>query len=183
MIELGSLYLDGRENVPVERLKGEALIRKAAERGNASAQIELGNRLLTGRVLNTDPTQAFSWYLKAAEKGDAKGQFSLAELYFDGVGTPQDYKKAASWYRKSAEQANEGAINRLANCYASGSGVQQDYKLAYAWASFGAAIDTYGYGGFASKRDEFAKKLSPAKLAEAQELAGDYFEKYKPAKL
>ncbi|MNG18964.1 hypothetical protein D3C76_1510850 [compost metagenome] len=66
----------------------------------------------------------------------------------------------------------------LANCYAYGKGVPQDYKEAYAWASLGAALNKF-YGDFAGRRDQFAEKLSPTELAEAQERAGSYFEKYK----
>jgi TPR repeat protein len=140
----------------------------------------MGNRLLYGLDIPKSPTEAFSWYLKAANQGIAEAQHKLGELYYEGKGVPQNYKQAASWYFKSAEQKDLSAIRALANCYAMGEGVPQDYKQAYAWASLGAAIDTYGFGSFTERRDEYATKLPPAKLAEAQELAGKYYEKYHP---
>ena len=53
----------------------------------------------------------------------------------------------------------------------------QDNKLAYVWSSVSAAN---GDVEAATKRDLFAKRLSPAVLAEAQALAGQYVELYQP---
>lgn len=53
----------------------------------------------------------------------------------------------------------------------------QDYKLAYVWSSVSAAN---GDVEAATNRDLFAKRLSPAVLAEAQALAGQYVELYQP---
>lgn len=53
----------------------------------------------------------------------------------------------------------------------------QDNKLAYVWSSVSAAN---GDVKAATNRDLFAKRLSPAVLAEAQALAGQYVELYQP---
>ena len=53
----------------------------------------------------------------------------------------------------------------------------QDNKLAYVWSSVSAAN---GDVEAATYRDLFAKRLSPAVLAEAQALAGQYVELYQP---
>ena len=53
----------------------------------------------------------------------------------------------------------------------------QDNKLAYVWSSVSAAN---GDVEAATNRDLFAKRLSPAVLAEAQALAGQYVELYQP---
>ena len=124
-----------------------------------------------------DDKQAVAWTRKAAEQGDALAQRLLGVMYEDGKGVAQDYKQAAAWYRKAAEQGDAKAQGRLGTMYFHGIGVAQDYKLAYVWSSVSAAN-----GGVeaATNRDHFAKRLSPAVLAEAQALAGQYVELYQP---
>lgn len=50
--------------------------------------------------------------------------------------------------------------------------------MAYVWLSVSAANGDVLNGLAAEQRDGVAKKLTPAVLAEAQTLAGQYFEKY-----
>ena len=114
---------------------------------------------------------------KAAEQGDAKAQNMLGLRYQVGIGVAQDYKQAVAWYRKAAEQGEANAQFNLGAMYEQGKGVVQDNKLAYVWSSVSA---TNGDVEAATKRDLFAKRLSPAVLAEAQALAGQYVELYQP---
>ena len=114
---------------------------------------------------------------KAAEQGHAEAQIVLGAMYFQGRGVAQDYKQAVVWTRKAAEQGNAKAQRILGMAYDSGVGVVQDNKLAYVWSSVSAAN---GDVEAATNRDLFAKRLSPAVLAEAQALAGQYVELYQP---
>jgi tetratricopeptide (TPR) repeat protein len=90
-----------------------AWYRKAAEQGNATAQLNIGYMYEKGQGVTQDYTQAIAWYRKAAEQGNAGGQFNLGIMYEKGQGVPQDYAKAVEWYRKSAEQGNADAQNNL----------------------------------------------------------------------
>ena len=85
--------------------------RKLAERGNVSAQYNLGLIYEDGRVPKDDK-QAMFWYRKAAEQGDAIAQRNLGVMYEDGQGVPKDDKQAVFWYRKAAEQGNARAQDR-----------------------------------------------------------------------
>ena len=114
---------------------------------------------------------------KAAEQGDADAQFMLGISYVQGKGVAQGDKQAATWFRKAAEQGNAKAQLLLGVMYDNGVGVVQDNKLAYVWSSVSAAN---GDVEAATNRDLFAKRLSPAVLAEAQALAGQYVELYQP---
>ena len=98
-------------------------------------------------------------------------------MYDIGMGVVQDDKQAAAWYRKAAEQGDAKAQFLLGMMYDFGLGVVQDNKLAYVWSSVSAAN---GDVEAATNRDLFAKRLSPAVLAEAQALAGQYVELYQP---
>ncbi len=78
---------------------------KAAEQGDAGAQINLGLCYDRGLGVDKDPKAAAAWYRKAAEQGDAKAQVNLGVRYDQGQGVDKDPKAAAAWYRKAAEQS------------------------------------------------------------------------------
>ncbi|MNR58637.1 hypothetical protein D3C85_1796820 [compost metagenome] len=78
----------------------------------------------------------------------------------------------------AAKQGDARAQGNLGAMYATGQeGVAQDDRQAYAWSTVAAAN---GDATAATNRDIFAKRLSPAVLAEAQALAVQYFEQYQP---
>jgi uncharacterized protein len=107
--------------------------RKAAERGHADAQFNLGSMCYAGHGTPKDLKEAANWYRKAAEQGQAAAQYNLAIFYEDGLVVPQSYKDAAAWYRKAAEQSHATAQYNLGMLYADGRGVPQDVKEAVAW--------------------------------------------------
>lgn len=152
-----------------------AEVQQAAEQGDADAQISLGYRYAMGDEVAQDDRQAVVWYRKAAEQGLVEAQVNLAGRYYNGKGVPQDYRQALTWFKKAAEQGDYFAQFRLGEMYAKGRGVAQDHELAYVWYSVAAAN---GWGDAVAERDTAAKELTPAVLADAQTLAGEYFEKY-----
>lgn len=153
--------------------------RKAAEQGAAEAQYNLGSMYENGLGMAQDYRQAVVWYRKAAEQGHSSAQFLLAKLYASGQGVAQDYRQAAIWSRKAAEQGDFDAQHVLGVMHDNGLGVAQDYKMAYVWFSVAAAN---GNGASPAERDKVAEKLTPEVLANAQTLAGQYFEKYQQKK-
>ena len=68
---------------------------EAAEKGNATAQVNLGNIYEFG-MLDGDPNPelCFQWYRAAAEQGDLTGIFNYANCYHEGLGVEQNYEKA-----------------------------------------------------------------------------------------
>src|SRR3989344_4931560 len=77
---------------------------KAAEKGNANAQYNLGGMYANGRGVARDDAEAVKWYRKAAEHGYAQGQNNLGAMYANGRGVARDDAEAVKWYRKAAEQ-------------------------------------------------------------------------------
>ena len=106
---------------------------KAAKKGDANAQNNLGDCYYFGRGVQQDYAKAVFWYAKSAEQGNANAQKSLGVCYYNGQGVKQDYAKALSWYAKSAEQGNADAQCYLGHCYYFGQGVRQDYAKALSW--------------------------------------------------
>jgi len=118
-----------------------------------------------------DYSTAVKEWRPVAEDGDAPTQFNLGLLYVDGHGVPQDYAEAARWFRRAAEQGYTQAQHNLGAMYGSGQGVRRDYVEAYKWLNICAAK---GNAGCISQRDQIAKKLKPAQIAQAQRLATEF---------
>jgi TPR repeat protein len=139
--------------------------RVAADHGEAAAQLNLGIMYEYGQGVRRDYAQAVVWYRKAAEQGFDVAQNNLGAMYYSGLGVPQDYEQAATWSRKAAEQGNAGAQGRLGLMYDDGQGVLQDYVQAYMW---------YNLAGASGLRARVAAKMTPAQIAEAQQMAREW---------
>ena len=108
-----------------------ASLRKAAKRGDAGAQFELGYCIEHGDGVAQDAAQAVVWYRKAAEQGNADAQFKLGLCLDNGTGVAQDAVQAAAWYRKAAEQGHAGAQHNLGALLLVGvDGVPKDVRAA-----------------------------------------------------
>lgn len=108
--------------------------KRAAERGDAKAQYDLGTmyRYAVGGVAQ-DYAKAANWLRKSAKQGYAKAQFELGNMYGEGQGVTQNHAEAVKWYRKAAEQGNIWGQYTLAWRYELGQGVAQDYAEAMKW--------------------------------------------------
>ena len=97
--------------------RGEAAaIRKLkvlAAKGNAEAQVLLGDLYLTGKGVFKNGSLAGTWYQRAAEKGNALGQYKIAIIYLNGVYLPLDPKEAGKWLKKAAQQGHASARETL----------------------------------------------------------------------
>ncbi len=71
---------------------------KAADKGNAEAQCNLGSMYVKGHGVPQDYNKASMGDEMAAGKGNAKAQFNMGELYASGKGVPQDYVLAYMWF-------------------------------------------------------------------------------------
>jgi hypothetical protein len=106
--------------------------RIAAEQGNAEAQYELGNILLTDVLLDqiynkwndikdgpeiaSKTKEGFDWLLKSAEQGYAKAEYLLGHNYYQATTftfMAQDKEKGLVWLRKAAAHGNEDAKRDL----------------------------------------------------------------------
>jgi len=86
--------------------ENENRYRKAAEQGDAQAQMLLGEHCWSTGVEN-DQHEAVKWFCKAAEQGFAEAQRRLFGLYFFGDGVvKKDVQLAMTWCRKAAEQGH-----------------------------------------------------------------------------
>jgi TPR repeat protein len=77
-----------------------------AERGDVSAQVNIGWMYYYGEGVSQDKSLALVWYRKAAEQGDVSSMFNLAYGYDHGDGVRRDLNESRRWYAKAAEQRN-----------------------------------------------------------------------------
>ena len=96
-------------------------------------------------------------------------------MYEEGLGVPENDAKAVFWFRMAAKQGHIMSQNTLGFMYSNGEGVPQDLVQAYAWWSVAA-----------TQGDEYAKEhkgimekvMTRERIAEAQKLSSEYWEKY-----
>jgi TPR repeat protein len=145
--------------------------RPLAEQGDARAQYNLGVLYRKGRGVPQDDVQARRWYEKAAAQGQAKAQYNLGTLYLNGGGVPKDYQQALRWFRMAADQGEALAQTKIGIMYDEGQGVPHDFVQAHKWYNLAA---TNGDKPAAELRDALAKQMTPAQIAEAQQLAREW---------
>ena len=88
-------------------------LRKAADSGNALAQVLLGSHYELGNVVLKDNDEAFRLYSLAAEQGDAWGQYEVGHCYERGCGVGENMEEAIRYYTLSAAQGGVDARNAL----------------------------------------------------------------------
>ena len=118
-----------------------------------------------------DFAKALREWRPLAEQGDARAQYYLGLLYEKGDGVPQDYGKAREWYEKSAAQGEANAQFYLGLLSAFGQGGPLDLAQAHMWYSLAAGN---GHVGATVYRNDLAKQMTPAQIAEAQKRAREW---------
>lgn len=70
---------------------------RAAEKGNAEAEHQLGLIYRYGRGVEIDLKEAFNWHTEAANHGDRYAPLTLGLMYAKGEGVEKDYREAIKW--------------------------------------------------------------------------------------
>lgn len=75
---------------------------KAAQRGDAKAQMNLGYAFHFGQGVTSDAAEAVKWFRQAADQGNAAGQRALGYFYHDGMGMGKDEIEAFAYWTLAA---------------------------------------------------------------------------------
>jgi len=164
---LGLLYAEAK-GVPQDFKMAARWYRMAAEQGEVDAQVFLAQLYADGLGVAQNFSEAAKWFGLAAATGDPFAQYGLGLMSYKGEGVPQDDKKALQLFRLAVEGGDIGASYMLATMYSNGRGGRQDNVLAYMWFDV-SILD--GPSDAKEKRDRLARKMSPADLAKARDLA------------
>jgi len=137
---------------PAATSEAEQLCRlqKQAGKGNAHAQVMLGDIYRDGRNgLKKSTKRAFQLYELAAAQGRAQGQSGLGECYDRGFGVQINFKTAAHWFRRAADQGYPSAQANFGTMFYHGKGVAQSYEEAAKWwrlsEAQGFTVDSYNH--------------------------------------
>ena len=120
----GEGWVNERYLVPLDLSENNVdALRKAAARGDALAEVNLGWLYHEGKGLPKDYNKAAELYRKAADQGNAVGQAYLASQYAEGKGVPKNYDKALELFHKAIDQGRSQRLQRfrMVPCNLSGS--------------------------------------------------------------
>jgi len=114
---------------------GYRTCRKAADQGDAEAQMELSKMYYVGRGVFKNINESLKWIRKASDQGHADAQCRLGLAYANSMGNlDEDYDEAVKWFRKAADQGEIYTKDLLVSIYnlglAGGNG-----KEAVKWMS------------------------------------------------
>ncbi|MBM2575970.1 sel1 repeat family protein [Jannaschia sp. Os4] len=134
----------------------------------ATADIEAGRDLMeAGRF-----EEAFEAFWPAARSGNADAEELIGVMYALGLGVEKDPVRAFEWYLRSAMKGHPGAQSGVGWYYEEGIGLPApDLVRAYMWYVLSAIG---GDPDAAISQEEVVKKMTPAQVAYALELVGDY---------
>lgn len=109
-----------------------------AEKGDASAQNELGILYMAGRHgLKEDKEKGFYWLEQAAAQGLSTGIFNLGlayqEAYMQDNSQPEKATKAFHLYQQAAHLGDASAQYQLAYSYMTSMGIKHDVAQATLW--------------------------------------------------
>jgi uncharacterized protein len=124
-----------------------------------------------GEGVAQNDAKAAEWFRKAADQGHAAAQSNLGLLCARGQGVAQNDAEAAKWFHRAADQGLAEAQTILGAIYVKRQGAAQNYVLAHMWFNLAAA---QGDAGALANRDQLARMMTPAQIAEAQHLAQEW---------
>jgi soluble lytic murein transglycosylase-like protein len=107
LLVLASHGVKAEETIDIPALEA------AAQRGDASAMLQLATQYERGKSVARDFTKSNEYYCKAAARGDSEALLKLGVIYSIGRGVMADEGIAALLIGKAAEQGNERAQELL----------------------------------------------------------------------
>jgi TPR repeat protein len=129
---LGTLKLSNCDGM-YDAVEGVRLLNLAAEKGQAHAQLALGDVYRFGRLGKVNYQKAVSWFRKAALQDEAKAQNDYGVAFYLGAGVARNAESAAKMFRLAAQQNLREAAYNLGTLYDRGQGVEQSYEHAIRW--------------------------------------------------
>lgn len=118
--ELGRLYFNNDEGIPISHSRAVSYFEKGAELGNEDCYGALAECYINGRGVVENYPKGFEYAQRAAKAGNPTGMINLAICYDDGLGTSKDPYAASHWYKEFLEYEPEDdfVMLRIALCLA-----------------------------------------------------------------
>lgn len=131
--------------------------KKAAQLGDAYAQMKVGRLYRDGKDCRKSYKLAESWLMKAAEQGNGSAAYSLGALYKKDWEN-QDYQKAMQYFKLALKQGVTSSYSKIGWMYQLGTGVKKSNSIAIRWFNKGVEhsdrsshyalgyVNLHGYG-------------------------------------
>ena len=103
---------------------------QAAQQGDATAQLSVGNMYFKGEHTIQDYQEALRWYRQAGEQGNANALYNIGVFHDKGLAVEKDFNQAAKWYQQAADLGFPDALYNLGVMHEYGQAVAQDYTKA-----------------------------------------------------
>ena len=107
-------------------------LRRAAEQGDAPAQLALAIHHRDGKGAEYNPVEAMRWAHLAADAGHAEAMDFVGFAYLRGAMIPRSTALAFGYFRAAAPKSAQAAFN-LGQCYYGAQGTEQDCAKALEW--------------------------------------------------
>lgn len=121
-----------------------SFLRRAAQKGVAPAQYDLGKLYERGHGVDKDIAEARNLIQKAAEAGHTSAMYDFALFLAEGEGGPKDEAAAVNWFTQAAELGVVDAQYNLGVVNAEGIGVPKDLTRALFWFEVAAKAGDTG---------------------------------------
>ena len=115
------------------------IVTRAAEAGNAVAQMRLAVMYDQGDGVKHSSKAAFAWYSRAAAQGEPESQNQMGLYYELGEGVAENWDLSARLLQASAAQGWTKGQFSFARAYQFGIGVAQDRQQSIGWYRKAAA--------------------------------------------
>jgi TPR repeat protein len=170
MAMMGMFQLSGRFGVSKDPAAAEQWFLKAANKGDADAQMMLGSMYIENMFGHTDVAAGVRWLRQAAQQGQVSAQGTLGYFLVSGdKGVPKNPVEGVQWANKAVSKNDSVGYYALGFAYQHGEGEPVD--PAQAWYHFAVAtrLDTkHQLSKVGIHMSEVATHLSAKDLAQLQ---------------
>ncbi|MGA1342875.1 MAG: peptidoglycan-binding protein [Hyphomonas sp.] len=145
-----------------------SFLRRAAQKGIAPAQYELGKLYERGQGVEKDLIEARSLVQKAAEAGHVDAMYDYALFLAEGEGGAQSEAEVVAWFERAAERGHVDAQYNLGVVHAEGIGTDRNLAKALLWFEIAAIA---GDEGAKQEVDNLRTRVSMTESLGAREAA------------
>ena len=145
-----------------------SFLRRAAQKGVAPAQYDLGKLYERGHGVDRDLIEARSLIRKAAEAGHVGAMYDYALFLAEGEGGPKSEPEAVTWFNAAAKHGLLDAQYNLGVVHAEGIGTEKNLAEALFWFEVAAMA---GDDGAKQEVANLRKRVTMTESLDAHERA------------
>ncbi|MFN7178139.1 peptidoglycan-binding protein [Hyphomonas sp.] len=142
-----------------------SFLRRAAQKGIAPAQYDLGKLYERGNGVDRDLIEARGLIQKAAEAGHIGAMYDYALFLAEGEGGPKSEPDAVAWFAKAAEHGLLDAQYNLGVVHAEGIGTEKNLAEALFW------FEVAAIGGDAGAKQEVTNLRARIPMSDAVDVS------------